>query len=158
MTICLANITYFTYTRLPLLTRCEIHGLFHDFPELFQAKPGSFLFTAVFQISVWQYSYYINKLFIINFTQLAEPWQWKTTNGQKSGLAKSRFLFYTAVISKVLFKTISLCLLILEIKKDIFAHSRVFKDHDPNSRIFQGPAVDSMTFQSFQTPQQPCTY
>ena len=40
-----------------------------------------------------------------------------------------------------------------------FAHSRIFKDHDPNSRTFQGLEFffpNSRTFQDFQGPWQPC--
>ena len=40
-----------------------------------------------------------------------------------------------------------------------FAHSRIFKDHNPNSRTFQGlefSFASSRTFQDFQGPWQPC--
>ena len=52
---------------------------------------------------------------------------------QKSGLAKSWFLSYSAVVSLAAY-------FYYFMKKKIinFAFSRIFKDHDPNSRTFQG--------------------
>ena len=54
--------------------------------------------------------------------------------------------------------TNSIFLLFLEIKK-FFAYSTIFKDHDPNSRTFQGLEIffpNSRTFLDFQGPWQPC--
>ena len=50
--------------------------------------------------------------------------------------------------------------LFLKIKKKIFfAHYRIFKDHDPNSRTFQGLGLFYLkyrTFRDFQGPWKPC--
>ena len=79
--------------------------------------------------------------------------------GQKPGLAKYLAVFVFVFVFHVKnILTNSIFLLFLEIKK-FFPHSRIFKDHDPNLRPFQGLEnfpPNSRTFQDFQGPWQPC--
>ena len=71
------------------------------------------------------------------------------------------FLFSYIVTLKVLFPvmTNSSVSLFFTVKDENFPHSRIpFKDHNPNSRTFQGPRnffANSRTFQDFQGLWQP---
>ena len=58
-------------------------------------------------------------------------------SGQNQGLRSCGFCFRRCQTKNTLTKSFDL--LFLEVKKKRFAHSRIsFKEHDPNSKTFQG--------------------
>ena len=97
------------------------------------------------------------KIFVILFVNSA-----MSLTGFVSGEKLSiRSRFHTLLCTlKVLFQvmTNSSVSLVFAVKGENFAHSRIFKDHNPNSRTFQGlefPFANSRTFRDFQRPWQP---
>ena len=87
---------------MPLFTWCEIQGLFLDFPEPFQANPISSPSTKTWTL----YKFFSKQTLLFGFTELVDPDNEKQTVtghfGQKSGLAKLQFLFYSTVVSKII--------------------------------------------------------
>ena len=85
---------------MPLFTWYEIQGLFHDFPGPFQTNVGSFLSTKSWTL----YAFFSKQTLLFGFTELADPDNEKQLTGhfgQKSGLVKSWFLFYSTVVSYI---------------------------------------------------------
>ena len=86
---------------MPLFTWCEIQVLFHDFPGPFKANPEPSLSTKTWML----YIFFSKQTLSFGFTELADPDNEKQPmtghSVQKLGIAKSRFLFYSAVISKI---------------------------------------------------------
>ena len=115
---------------------------FKDFSRTFSSKFKDLLYKKGFVIQ------YINSA--ICFARLA---YWK-----KSSL---RFGFHTLLHQRysVRLRLTAHFEYYLQLKVKNFAHSRIFKDCNPNSRTFQGlefSFANSRTFQGFQGPWQPC--
>ena len=91
------------YTGLPLFTWCEIHGLFHDFPGPFQGNPRPSLSSKTWML----YTFFSKQTLLFGFNELADPDNGKQPMTghfrQKSGLVKSQFLFYSAVVESKIF-------------------------------------------------------
>ena len=114
---------------LPLFTWCEFQGLF------FKNKH--------------YYPVLLNWLILTMKNN-----QWQVAFRQNCEVAV--FVLQHCWIKNIL--TNSVFLLFLERKKESFAHSKIFSDHDLNSRTFQGLEIffpNSRTFQDFQGPRQP---
>ena len=133
---------FYLFTGLPLLTGCEIQGFFQDFSGPFQANSRTFRTKKALVIL------YINSA--MSFTRPA--------SGEKSSL---RFSFYTLLHQWYyvrLWQTVHFDYY-LQLKVKLFAHSRISKNRNPNSRTFQGlefSFANSRTFQDFQGPWQSC--
>ena len=127
---------------MPLFTWCEIQKVFHDFPgpfqAPFQANPGSSLSTKTWTL----YIFCSKQTLLFSFTELADPtmknnqWQVTLDKNQRLRLAKSRFLFYSTIVSKIFFN--STFLLFVEIKKEIFCPFQDFQVPRPKFQTFQG--------------------
>ena len=72
---------------------------FHDFPGPFQGDLGPSLSTKTWTL---YYTFFSKQTLLFGFTELADPENEKQPMtghfGQKSGLAKSRFSFYSTVV------------------------------------------------------------
>ena len=78
----------------------------------------------------------------------------RVDSGQKSSLAESIFVLECCQSKNIW--TNNKFLLFGEVKKKVFLHSRIFKDHDPNSRTFQVKVFSQFrNFPEFQAPWQP---
>ena len=88
---------------LRLFTWCEIQGLFHEFPGHLQGdlRPSLSVKPECFK------HYCQNKLYystLLNWLIMKmKNDQWQVTLEKKSGLEKSRFLFYSTVVSNIFY-------------------------------------------------------